>query len=82
MEIDVYYDYLQGVLTAEVEFPSEEEANQFKKPDWLGEELSYQELSNRSLAHMDEKQFKSKVSEEMLAHNKEIIEKLLNNYCY
>ena len=56
--------------------------NLIKIKNPLGEELSYQELSNRSLAHMDEKQFKSKVSEEMLAHNKEIIEKLLNNYCY
>ena len=76
VEIDIYYDYLQGFLTAEVEFPNEEEANQFKKPDWLGEELSYQELSNRSLAHMDEKQFKSRVSEECINHNKVIIEEL------
>ncbi len=77
VEIDIYYDYLQGFLTAEVEFPSEEEAKQFIKPDWLGEEIGYQELSNRKLAHMDEKLFKSKVSEEMLVHNKKIIEKLL-----
>lgn len=76
VEIDIYYDYLQGFLTAEVEFPSEEEANQFEKPDWLGEEIGYQELSNRKLAHMDEKQFKSKVSQEILNQNKRIIEKL------
>lgn len=76
VEIDIYYDYLQGFLTAEVEFPSEQKANQFKKTDWLGEELSYQELSNRKLAHMDEKQFKSKVSEEFINHNKDIIEEL------
>lgn len=76
VEIDVYYDYLQGFLTAEVEFPNEEQATQFEKPDWLGEEIGYQELSNRKLAHMNEKQFKSKVSEEMLKQNKEIIEKL------
>lgn len=76
MEIDIYYDYLQGFLTAEVEFPNEEEANQFEKPVWLGEELSYRELSNRSLAHMDEKQFKSRVSEECINHNKVIIEEL------
>ncbi len=76
VEIDIYYDYLQGFLTAEVEFPNEEEANQFKKPDWLGEEIGYQELSNRKLAHMDEKQFKSKVSEEVINHNKITIEEL------
>lgn len=76
VEIDLYYDYLQGFLTAEVEFSNEEEANEFEKPDWLGEEIGYQELSNRKLAHLDEKQFKSKVSEEMLKHNKEVIERL------
>ena len=59
VEIDIYYNYLEGFLTAEVEFPNEEEANQFNKPEWLGEELGYQELSNRKLARMDKKQFKS-----------------------
>ena len=76
VEIDVYYDYLQGFLTAEVEFPNEEEASQFEKPDWLGEEIGYKELSNRQLAHMDEKQFKNKVSEDFMNHNKMIIEEL------
>lgn len=76
VEIDVYYDYLDGFLTAEVEFPSNEEANNFIKPDWLGEELGYKELSNRKLAEMDEKEFKSKVSEDFMEQNKIIIEKL------
>lgn len=76
VEIDIYYDYLQGLLTAEVEFPSEEEANGFDKPDWLGEEIGYKELSNRKLSEMSEKQFKSKVSEEFMNHNKTIIEEL------
>ena len=76
VEIDIYYDYLQGFLTAEVEFPNEETANQFKKPEWLGEELSYRELSNRKLAQMDEKQFKSRISEELIENNKKVIEKL------
>jgi len=84
VEIDIYYNYLEGFLTAEVEFPNEEEANQFNKPEWLGEELGYQELSNRKLARMDKKQFKSKVSEEFMENNKKIIEKLnqLIKKCY
>lgn len=76
VEIDIYYNYLQGFLTAEVEFPSEEEAEQFDKPDWLGEEIGYKELSNRKLAEMDQKQFESKVSKEVMQHNKIIIEEL------
>ncbi len=76
VEIDVYYDYLQGFLTAEVEFPNEEEANQFEKPNWLGEEIGYKEFSNFKLSHMDEKQFKSRISEEWMNHNKVMIEEL------
>lgn len=84
VEIDIYYDYLQGLLTAEVEFPNEEEANQFNKPNWLGEEIGYKELSNRKLAEMDKKQFKSKVTEEFIEHNQIIIEELkqLIKKCY
>ena len=53
VEIDIYYDYLEGLLTAEIEFPNEEMAEQFDKPDWLGEELGYKELSNGKLAQMN-----------------------------
>lgn len=76
VEIDIYDNYLTGLLTAEVEFPNEEEANQFKKPDWLGEEIGYKELSNRKLAEMNQEEFKSKVSEEFMKNNKKIIEEL------
>ena len=41
VEIDIYYNYLEGLLTAEVEFQDEKQANNFQKPDWLGEELGY-----------------------------------------
>lgn len=84
VEIDIYGDYLQGFLTAEVEFPSEEMAERFNKPDWLGEEIGYKELSNRKLAEMDRKQFESKVSKEIIKHNKIIIEELeqLTKKCY
>lgn len=76
VEIDIYYDYLQGFLTAEVEFPDEEEANQFIKPDWLGEEIGYKELSNRKLAEMNREQFRSKVTDKFMENNQKIIEEL------
>ncbi len=72
VEIDIYYDYLQGFLTAEVEFPNEKDANQFNKPDWLGEEIGYKELSNRKLAEMTQEQFRSKVSEEFMRNNQKV----------
>lgn len=83
VEIDIYYDYLEGFLTAEVEFPNEEEANKFDKPNWLGKEIGYKELSNRQLAEMDEKAFRSKISEEFMNNNKIVISKLnehINSY--
>ena len=41
VEMDVYYDYLEGFLTAEIEFENEEQAKNFIKPKWIGEEIGY-----------------------------------------
>lgn len=76
VEIDIYYDYLEGFLTAEIEFPNEEIAKNFNKPDWLGEEIGYKELSNGKLSQMNREQFISKVTDEFMENNKIIIEKL------
>jgi adenylate cyclase len=40
IEIDVYEGDLEGLVVAEIEFPSEEEANEFEPPGWLGEEVT------------------------------------------
>jgi CYTH domain-containing protein len=40
VEIDVYEDDLEGLVVAEIEFPSEEEAIEFEPPTWLGEEVT------------------------------------------
>ncbi len=40
VEVDVYGGKLDGLVVAEVEFPSEEEARAFEPPDWLGEEVT------------------------------------------
>ncbi len=76
VEIDIYYEYLEGLLTAEVEFPNLEMANTFKKPNWLGEELGYKEFSNRRLAEMTKEEFLSKVTEEFMNTNKKVIEQI------
>lgn len=80
VEIDVYYDYLEGLLTAEVEFQDEEQANNFQKPDWLGEELGYKKLSNRKLAEMTKEEWKKEVTKEFIENNNIIINHLKNNY--
>lgn len=80
IEMDVYYDYLEGFLTAEVEFENEEQANKFIKPEWLGEELGYKELSNGKLAKMTREEWQAKVTKEFIENNRKIIKKLKEIY--
>ena len=80
VEMDVYYDYLEGFLTAEVEFENEEQAKKFIKPEWLGEELGYKELSNRKLTEMTREEWQGKVTKEFIENNRKIIKELKEKY--
>ena len=80
VEIDIYYDYLEGLLTAEIEFSNEELANKFQKPAWLGKELGYKQLSNRKLAEMTKDEWQKEVTKEMIENNNIIIKQLKDNY--
>jgi len=51
IEIDVYGDSLDGLVTAEVEFATEDVCERFAPPDWLGSEVTGdQRFANESLA--------------------------------
>jgi CYTH domain-containing protein len=51
VELDVYAGELDGLMTAEVEFESEEEAERFDPPAWMGTEVTGDKrYSNQSLA--------------------------------
>lgn len=51
IEVDVYKDELLGLKTAEIEFLSESESNDFAKPDWLGDEITEDaRYKNKNLA--------------------------------
>ena len=80
VEIDIYYNYLEGLLTAEIEFQNEEQANNFQKPDWLGEELGYKKLSNRKLAEMTKDEWQKEVTKEFIENNNIISKQLKENY--
>ena len=80
VEIDIYYNYLEGLLTAEVEFQDEKQANNFQKPDWLGEELGYKKLFNRKLAEMTKDEWQKEVTKEFIENNNIIIKSLKENY--
>jgi adenylate cyclase len=50
-EVDVYEDALDGLVTAEVEFPSEDAAEGFAAPEWLGRDVTGDKrYANRALA--------------------------------
>jgi adenylate cyclase len=51
IELDVYEGELEGLVVAEIEFSSEEEARRFEPPDWIGEEVTGDErYLNETLA--------------------------------
>ncbi len=41
IELDIFKDKFSGLVLAEVEFASEEAANQFVPPDWFATEVTY-----------------------------------------
>jgi CYTH domain-containing protein len=51
IEIDVYQGVSSGTIVAEVEFPDKASQTTFRKPDWLGEEVTgVAKYSNHLLA--------------------------------
>ena len=40
IEVDVYQGDLEGLVVAEIEFATEEDARRFRPPAWLGEEVT------------------------------------------
>lgn len=41
IELDVFHGYLEGLVFAEVEFGSEEEAAAYQLPDWFDEDVTF-----------------------------------------
>lgn len=41
IELDIFEGELSPLILAEVEFPTEEEANAFTPPEWFGEDVTY-----------------------------------------
>jgi adenylate cyclase len=51
IELDVYDGDLKGLLTAEIEFESEDQAERFEAPEWIGHEVTGDaRYSNQKLA--------------------------------
>ena len=51
IELDIYHGELDGLITVEVEFTSEEAANKFVAPDWFGDDVTNDKrYKNKNLA--------------------------------
>jgi CYTH domain-containing protein len=51
IEVDVYEGELEGLVVAEIEFSSEDQARAFQPPDWIGEDVTGDErYLNETLA--------------------------------
>lgn len=51
IELDIYHGDLEGLLTVEIEFDSEEKSKEFEPPPWFGEEVTEDKrYKNKNLA--------------------------------
>lgn len=47
-ELDIFEEAFEGLLLAEVEFPSVKAAHSFRAPEWFGEEVTYDKRYHNS----------------------------------
>lgn len=60
IELDVFHGIFEGVIFAEVEFPSEKKAEKFKVPDWFDKELTGK-ITNNMMTKMSKEEFDKKI---------------------
>lgn len=63
---------MKGLIIAEVEFKSVEQAEDFKLPSWFGMPVEHKEFSNRALSTKSRHEIMELVGKEQLAINKRI----------
>lgn len=61
IELDVFKGIFKGIIFAEVEFPSEEQAINFKIPDWFGKELTGK-ISNNMMTKLSVEEIVDKIN--------------------
>lgn len=60
IELDVFKGIFKGIIFAEIEFPSEEQAINFKIPDWFGKELTGK-ISNNIMTKLSKEEIIKKI---------------------
>lgn len=61
-EVDIFHGNLEGLIFSEVEFKNLNDSENFKKPEWMGEDISFDKRYDNTLLSKidkyDEKHFK------------------------
>lgn len=60
IELDVFHGIFEGIIFAEIEFPSEELGEKFKVPEWFDKELTGK-ISNNMMTKMTKEEFDKKI---------------------
>lgn len=76
VELDIFGDWMKGLIVAEVEFKNLEDAENFKLPEWFEKEKNHTEFSNRKLSTKTREELLEMIGEEQLKKN----EKILNEF--
>lgn len=79
-EIDVFKGFLKGLIIAEVEFATVEQAENFEMPSWFNEAVSHREFSNRKLSTKNRADVLGLIGSKQLNINEKIIYELKRKY--
>ena len=72
-EVDIFQKRLKGLIIAEVEFESVEQAEKFKTPPWFEKEVPHKDFSNRKMSTISRKELLELVGKKQLAINEKIL---------
>ena len=77
-EVDIFEKKLKGLIIAEVEFESVEQAEKFKMPSWFEKEVPHKEFSNRKISTKSRKEVLELIGKKQLVINEKILKEFLN----
>lgn len=75
-EVDVFDGWMRGLVIAEVEFKSVQQAKNFKMPKWFEKPVPHKEFSNRMLSTKSREEILEMIGEQQLAKNRKIFKEI------
>ena len=72
-EVDIFEKKLKGLIIAEVEFESVEQAKNFKMPSWFEKEVPHNEFSNRKMSTKTRKEILEMIGKKQVQINEKVL---------